>query len=118
MGEPLNVILSAKSDGDVLVDREDRGGLRNYFLYVCFLALNMLLLTPSSSMDFSGECLGQHLGSDQQANLGDGHGAVNETAVMRYNFKDPYVGTCRETIEGGNHFRYWIQDSTGAVFMA
>ncbi|KAG9074847.1 hypothetical protein FS749_013536 [Ceratobasidium sp. UAMH 11750] len=102
LGEPLNVILSAKSDPAVLVDQEDKGGLRNYFL----------------SMDFSGECLGQHLGSDQQANLGDGKGAVNETAVMRYNFKDAYVGTCRETVEGGNHFRYWIQKSTGAVFMA
>ncbi|KAG8767212.1 hypothetical protein FRC12_006389 [Ceratobasidium sp. 428] len=102
LGEPLNVILSAKSDPAVLVDQEDRGGLRNYFL----------------SMDFSGECLGQHLGSDQQANLGDGKGAVNETAVMRYNYKDAYVGTCRETVEGGNHFRYWIQKSTGAVFMA
>ncbi|CAE6438582.1 unnamed protein product [Rhizoctonia solani] len=102
LGEPLNVILSAKSDGDVLVDREDKGGLRNFFL----------------SMHFSGECLGQHLGSDQQANLGDGRGAVNETAVMRYNYEDPYVGTCRETVEGGNHFRYWIQKSTQAVFMA
>ncbi|KDN41723.1 hypothetical protein RSAG8_07254, partial [Rhizoctonia solani AG-8 WAC10335] len=102
LGEPLNVILSAKSDGDVLVDREDKGGLRNFFL----------------SMHFSGECLGQHLGSDQQANLGDGRGAVNETSVMRYNYEDPYVGTCRETVEGGNHFRYWIQKSTKAVFMA
>ncbi|QRV77516.1 hypothetical protein RhiJN_05531 [Ceratobasidium sp. AG-Ba] len=102
LGEPLNVILSAKSDEAVLVDREEKGGLRNFFL----------------SMDFSGECLGQHLGSDQQANLGDGKGAVNETAVIRYNFGDAYVGTCRETVEGGNHFRYWIQKSTGAVFMA
>lgn len=102
LGEPLNVILSAKSDSDVLVDREDKGGLRNFFL----------------SIDFSGECLGQHLGSDQQANLGDGRGAVNETAVMRYNYQDPYVGTCRETVEGGNHFRYWVQKSTKAVFMA
>ncbi|CAE6470919.1 unnamed protein product [Rhizoctonia solani] len=102
LGEPLNVILSAKSDGDVLVDREEKGGLRNFFL----------------SIDFSGECLGQHLGSDQQADLGDGRGAVNETAVMRYNYGDPYVGSCRETIEGGNHFRYWVQESTGAVFMA
>ncbi|KAF8713377.1 hypothetical protein RHS03_01002, partial [Rhizoctonia solani] len=102
LGEPLNVILSAKSDSDVLVDREEKGGLRNFFL----------------SINFSGECLGQHLGSDQQANLGDGRGAVNETAVMRYNYGDPYVGSCRETIEGGNHFRYWVQKSTGAVFMA
>lgn len=32
LGEPLNVILSANSDADVLVDQEDAGGLRNYFL--------------------------------------------------------------------------------------
>lgn len=37
---------------------------------------------------------------------------------MRFNFGDAYVGTCRETVEGGNHFRYWVQKTTGAVFMA
>lgn len=37
---------------------------------------------------------------------------------MRYNFGDIYFGTCRETFEGGNHFRYWTQEKTGAVFMA
>lgn len=27
-----------------------------------------------SALGFAGECLGQHSGSDQQADLGDGHG--------------------------------------------
>lgn len=34
LGEPLNVIISANSDAEVLKDQEDDGGLRNYFLYV------------------------------------------------------------------------------------
>jgi hypothetical protein len=43
-------------------------------------------------------------------------------AVIRYNYGDPYIGTCKETVEGGNHFRYWIQNGkaadSGAIFMA
>ncbi|KDQ15017.1 hypothetical protein BOTBODRAFT_32018 [Botryobasidium botryosum FD-172 SS1] len=105
LGEPLNCIISGHSDPEVLVDSPDKGGLRNFF----------------NSIYFSGECLGQHLGSDQGANLGDGHGILNETAVLRYNYGDPYVGTCQETVEGGNHFRYWIQNgpdrNSGAIFM-
>ncbi|KAK7037259.1 hypothetical protein VNI00_011250 [Paramarasmius palmivorus] len=104
--EPVNMVISANSDEDVLKDREDGGGLRNYWL----------------SLDFGGECLGQHSGSDQQVNLGDGNGYKNQTAVMRYNYQDPQLGTCKESIQGGNHFRYWVQDgsqaNTGAIFMA
>lgn len=64
--------------------------------------------------------------------------AENETAVMRFNYGDPYLGTCQESIKGmspslqlhlpadhrpgGNHFRYWVQNgkdaNTGAIFMA
>lgn len=64
------------------------------------------------------ECLGQHLGSNQDANLGDGMGEVNEVEELRWNFGDPYIGTCRETFDGGLHLRYWIQNTTGAYFMA
>ena len=32
LGEPLNVIISGNSDDLVLVDSEDNGGFRNYFL--------------------------------------------------------------------------------------
>ncbi|EJD50503.1 hypothetical protein AURDEDRAFT_160404 [Auricularia subglabra TFB-10046 SS5] len=106
LGEPLNIIMSANSDAQVLVDSPNNGGLRNYWL----------------SLRFAGECLGQHLGDHQAANLGDGNGLKNETAVMRFNYDDPYLGTCQETIKGGNHFRYWTQNgkeaNTGAVFMA
>jgi len=105
-GEPINVILSAVSDSAVLKDTETNGGMRNYFL----------------SFGFSSECLGQHSGSDQEANLGDGNGYKIETAVIRWNYGDPSLGACKETIEGGNHFRYWVQNgpsaNSEAVFMA
>ncbi|KAF8651945.1 hypothetical protein AX16_004588 [Volvariella volvacea WC 439] len=105
-GEPLNAIVSGHSDAEVLVDSELDGGLRNYFL----------------SLGFSGGCLGQAAGSNQAVDLGDGHGYKNQTEVMRWNYGDPELGSCRETIEGGNHFRFWTQDgpegNSGAVFMA
>ncbi|KAK7472776.1 hypothetical protein VKT23_000884 [Stygiomarasmius scandens] len=102
--EPINMILSGNSDPDVLQDTPE--GLLNYFL----------------SLSFSGECLGQHRGNRQQADLGDGRGLVNETAVIRYDYGDPTLGTCKESQQGGNHFRYWVQNGSladsGAVFMA
>ena len=52
------MILSANSDSAVLVDQMDKGGLQNYYV----------------ALGFAGECLGQHSGSDQAANLGDGNG--------------------------------------------
>ncbi|KAF8182326.1 hypothetical protein BJ912DRAFT_978603 [Pholiota molesta] len=104
-GEPLNAILSGNSDERVLQDTQTNGGLLNYF----------------ASFGFSGECLGQHSGSDQGANLGDGNGILNETAVIRWDYGDPQLGTCKETIQGGNHFRYWVQNgpkaNSGAIFM-
>jgi len=38
----------------------------------------------------------------------------NETGVIRLDYGDPEFGTCKETIQGGNHFRYWIQDGSSA----
>lgn len=41
---------------------------------------------------------------------------------MRFNYYSPYVGTCKETFNGGNHFRWWVQNGTeansSAIFMA
>jgi hypothetical protein len=71
----------------------------------------------------SGEFLGIHIGDPQPANLGDGHGWVNETKEFRQDFGDPvrilspclfsivltsekFIGAGIETLEGGNHFRY------------
>lgn len=64
------------------------------------------------------ECLGEHFGTDQAANLGDEDGYVNQSAVLRWNYGDPYLGTCKETFNGGLHTRYWRQNETGAYFMA
>lgn len=38
---------------------------------------------------------------------------VNETSVIRWNYGDPQLGSCKETIQGGNHFRYWVQNGPG-----
>ncbi|KAI0685621.1 hypothetical protein BC835DRAFT_1455583 [Cytidiella melzeri] len=106
LGEPLNIIISGNSDADVLKDQDTDGGLRNYFW----------------SFGYASECLGQHLGDDQSADLGDGLGYRNETAVIRWDYGDFEFGSCKETIEGGPHFRYWTQDGSsadsGAIFMA
>nr|GAT53389.1 predicted protein [Mycena chlorophos] len=105
-GEPLNIIFTSTKTPAVLVDQEVEGGFRNFMLGV----------------GFAGECLGQHEGDAQKANLGDGHGYLNETAELRWDYGDPSLGTCTETIEGGNHFRYWIQNgpdaNSSAIFMA
>jgi len=102
LGEPLNVILSAESDADVLAPGPDNGGFLNYMMST-FLA---------------GECLGQHLGSDQQADLGDGQGNLTQIQLLRWDYGNPYIGTCQETFDGGLHIRYWVQNNTGAYFMA
>ena len=95
----------------------------------CVYSLPMLNVY-CRSFGFSGECLGQHSGAPQEANLGDGHGlgqlcshvllywpflyilllTVNETAEFRWNYGDPQLGACKETVQGGDHFRYWMQN--------
>ncbi|ORX36806.1 hypothetical protein BD324DRAFT_469705 [Kockovaella imperatae] len=102
LGEPLNLILSADSDAAVLVHSASNGGFLNYML----------------STNLGEECLGQHLGAYQLANLGDGKGDVPQVQELRWNFGNPYVGTCQETLDGGLHLRYWIQNNTGAYFLA
>jgi len=101
-GEPLNVIISGLSSSDVLTD----SGFLNYV----------------QSLGFSYECLGIHLGDPQSANLGDGNGWVNQTVEYRQDFGNPDLGTCLETLEGGNHLRVYRQNgsnaNTGALFLA
>lgn len=53
----------------------------------------------------SQECLGLHLGDPQTANLGDGNGSVNQTVEFRQDFGSDFLGTCLESLIGGNHFR-------------
>ena len=75
LGEPLNAILLASSDPLVLVDQQTDGGFRNYFLCAhSLLWYSLSLISHHSSVGFGSECLGQHDGSNQGANLGDGNG--------------------------------------------
>ncbi|KAJ7069376.1 hypothetical protein C8F01DRAFT_977661 [Mycena amicta] len=105
-GEPLNIIITSPSTPAVLLNQQFEGGFLNFMLGV----------------GFAGECLGQHEGSPQKANLGDGNGYLNETAELRWDYGDPSLGTCTETIKGGNHFRYWYQNgpsaNSSAIFLA
>ncbi|KAF5344915.1 hypothetical protein D9758_011589 [Tetrapyrgos nigripes] len=92
-GEPLNVIISGKSDPYVLT--ED-----GFWAY-------------AKSIGFSQECLGLHYGNRHEANLGDGHGRKIEQYLARqYYF--PVWGTCWESLAGGHHFRAWKQDGPDA----
>ncbi|TRM64836.1 hypothetical protein BD626DRAFT_429258 [Schizophyllum amplum] len=106
LGEPLNMIISANSDDDVLVDQKSNGGFRAYF----------------TSIGFGSECLGQVDVLVQRANLGDGNDYANQTSLLRWDYGDANFGTCKESVNGGNHFRYWVQNGTdqnsGAYFIA
>ncbi|TDL22580.1 hypothetical protein BD410DRAFT_722852 [Rickenella mellea] len=101
-GEPLNVIISGLSSRAVLTD----SGFLNF----------------ARSLGLSTECLGLHLGGPQSANLGDGHGAVNQTTELRADFGNAVLGTCLESLAGGNHLRMYRQNgptaNTGALFLA
>ncbi|CDO78164.1 hypothetical protein BN946_scf184467.g3 [Trametes cinnabarina] len=102
LGEPLNVIVSGLSSPAVL--NED--GLTNY----------------ARAIGFSTECFGIHLGNPFPANLGDGHGWVNQTVELRQDYGDADAGTCLESLIGGNHFRVYFQNgpsaNSGAAFLA
>jgi len=101
-GEPLNVIISGKSSPQVL----DKDGIVNY----------------ARAIGFSVECLGMHIGTPQTANLGDGRGDVPQSAVLREAYGVPSLGTCWESLVGGNHFRVFPQTgpqaNSGALFLA
>ncbi|KAH8119602.1 hypothetical protein DFH11DRAFT_1501170 [Phellopilus nigrolimitatus] len=101
-GEPLNVIISGLSSSDVLTD----AGFLNF----------------AQSLGLSTECLGLHLGNPFSANLGDGNGAVNQTVELRADFGNSELGTCLESLTGGNHLRLFRQNGSladsGALFLA
>ncbi|KAI0063783.1 hypothetical protein BV25DRAFT_1772966, partial [Artomyces pyxidatus] len=102
VGEPLNIIISSFSSPDVLSD----DGILNF----------------ARSIGFSNECLDIHLGAPQSANLGDGNGWVNQTVELRQDYGDSGLGTCLESLIGGNHFRVFRQNgplaNSGALFLA
>ncbi|KAI0299725.1 hypothetical protein B0F90DRAFT_1726818, partial [Multifurca ochricompacta] len=90
LGEPLNVIISGLSSPWVLTD----GGFVHF----------------ANAVGFGIECFGAHLGAPQSANLGDGHGWVNQTLELRQDYGNPDIGTCWESLVGGNHLRLFRQN--------
>lgn len=101
--EPLNVIVSGQSSAGIL----SQDGFEEFSRAIYF--------SP-------GSCLGISQGGYQSANVGDGNGLKPQTNIMRYNYKQGDGGSCIESLKGGNHFRYWIQNGTaadsGAIFIA
>lgn len=88
MREPINAIVSGHSDSYVLSD----AGFRDYV----------------RSIGFSFECLDLHMGTPMRADLGDGNGMTLERFEYRQvNAWDAgrSIGSCRESVVGGNHFR-------------
>lgn len=94
---------------------------------VCSLERVKIYLSIFSSR----ECLCIHLGAPQSANLGDGNGFVNQTVKhtstlestltislqieLRQDYSNAGIGTCLESLIGGNHFRWvdytwWLQN--------
>ncbi|KAF7305920.1 hypothetical protein HMN09_00746200 [Mycena chlorophos] len=101
LGEPLNVVVSGLSSPELL---DLSSGV---------------FLKYAEAIGFDTECLGLHLGGPQSANLGDGRGYVNQTEELRESYGvDGSIGTCLETLEGGNHFRVFPQAGTNAIFLA
>ncbi|KAH9003938.1 hypothetical protein EDB84DRAFT_1281676 [Lactarius hengduanensis] len=102
LGEPLNVIISGLSSSGVLSDAG--------------------FLSFANAIGFATECLGIHIGDPQAANLGDGNGYVNQTIEVRQDFGNVPVGSCLESLAGGNHLRLFRQNgptaNTGALFLA
>ncbi|WFD37036.1 hypothetical protein MCUN1_003928 [Malassezia cuniculi] len=108
IGEPLNVIVSSFSSPEVLTPE-------GFLLW-------------ATSIQFGVSCLGQgDEDSFQYANLGKENPNVRQgsasgnNGVLRWNYGNPSVGTCRQTLVGGNHFRWYIQKtakSGTAIFLA
>lgn len=75
-----------------------------------------------ASLGYSRECFNIHIGSPFIANLGDGQGWFNETVEIRFDYGSSSVGTCLESLIGGNHLRLWQQTgpkaNSGAMFLA
>ncbi|KAJ7449035.1 hypothetical protein B0H11DRAFT_335372 [Mycena galericulata] len=100
--EPLNVIISGHSTPSVLT--------------------NSGFLGFAEAIGFAIECFDLHIGDPQSANLGDGNGWVNQTIELREDFGSTALGTCWESLAGGNHLRLYRQNGTlansGALFLA
>jgi len=98
LGEPLNVIISGLSSPWVLSD----GG---FVLY-------------ANAIGFDKDCFDVHFEPPQAADLGDGRGWMEQIVELRDDYGNYDLGTCWESLVGGNHLRMWRQDGSNALFLA
>ncbi|KAG2174089.1 hypothetical protein INT44_000203 [Umbelopsis vinacea] len=101
--EPVNVIVSGLSAGSVSNSNDAvKGGILSWL----------------QAINFDKECLGLHAGGYQGFDSGDGRGFVNQTFIYRQNYDDPSgVGSCTESLIGGQHVRGYYQTTSGAWFL-
>jgi hypothetical protein len=94
-GEPLNVIISGRSDPRIL----SLSGLHSYAKYTTALLVRSLRLHLHSSIGYAEECLGMHYGRIHKAHLGDDQGWQDEQFLARQTYF-PIFGTCWESVVG------------------
>lgn len=109
------MIISGESSPDVLTD----DGMVNYARAIGLYVSSVLLacsgvcvwawgnISSEILSHSSEECFGIHLGNPFSVNLGDGNGWVNQTIELRQDYGSSTIGTCLESLIGGNHFR-WV----------
>jgi len=94
--EPVNVIIVGSSDKSLLTN----DGFNKY----------------AKSINFDVGSFFVELGGKQKLNLGDGKGSRDQKGLRRAG------QMLKESLHGGNHFRYWIQNgpeaNTSAIFIA
>lgn len=116
MGEPLNIIIANTSSPDVMEPER-------FLIWATYVHTT----ADSSALGFGVSCLGQ--GDPQTvmyANLGRGNERVRQgsesgmNGVLRWNYGMPDMGTCKQSISGGNHFRWFVQkhDGVDSIFLA
>ncbi|SCZ88046.1 BZ3500_MvSof-1268-A1-R1_Chr2-1g04153 [Microbotryum saponariae] len=93
-GEPLNIVVSANSDPYIMTE----SGFEDWCL----------------SIQYSKQPGDITLGGKQSANLGDGNGQREQIDLLRFDYSVPVFGTLNETLFGGSHFRYWLQNGPNA----
>ncbi|KAJ6583056.1 hypothetical protein DFH09DRAFT_893756, partial [Mycena vulgaris] len=100
-GEPLNVIIFGHTTPSVLTT----AGFLGFAGALGFFVQNNY----------------RSSGDPQAANLGDGHSWVNQTTELRQDYGSAPLGTCWESLVGGDHLRVYKQDgssaNSGALFL-
>lgn len=75
-----------------------------------------MILIPCN-LTIAEECFGFHIGNPFYANLNDDQDWFAQQFELRQNIGDSVIGTCLESLFGGNHLRGYQQKDTNAWFL-